>query len=263
MILSKEYETTFDVLNEHCKDILSKLLPYFTEVSQKRLVPADTQAWTKSDDKFVMLAEGTLRCQEDERILFHYEAPEFVGIELGIQSKNYTVKGDFAVHIFEVDRLIWLKKVGANHELLSLWISYYESRLALFSFLFASSVQPELHAPPEVLHAEAGKILIRQGEVGDKVFTLLEGSCLVQVDGVTVGEVKADEIFGALAVVGETTRTATVVAEKPVVYLSVPKDKFMELMQYRPTTVLKLIQDMTRALVALNSKVVAKLGPLT
>lgn len=260
MITSREYGPHFEILNESSKKICLELRPHIAEVAEERLVPAGSVTQAYSGHTLTMLIEGSVRCQANERILFHYESPEIIGLELGTYGAECSMSSDFAVRVLEVPLATWRKKLSSAPEVALLWSRYYESRLILFSFLFASSVQQEIYAPPEVLHAQAGTVLIRQGEHGDRVYTLLEGSCLVQVDGVTVGEVKADEIFGALAVVGESGRTATVIADTPVVYLSVPKDKFLELMQYRPETVLKLIQDMTRALVALNSKMVAKIS---
>ncbi len=100
------------------------------------------------------------------------------------------------------------------------------------------------------------EVIIKQGTSGDEVYTLLNGHANVIVDGIIVGEVLADEIFGALAALTDMPRTASVVASQNCSVLSIEKDKFIELIQNRPLTVLKMVQDMARTIVDLNKKVV-------
>ena len=66
----------------------------------------------------------------------------------------------------------------------------------------------------------------------------------------------SNEIFGALAAAADTFRTATVVARERSIVVSVPKEGFLSIIETRPATTLKLIQDMARSIVALNKTVV-------
>src|SRR5690625_7337213 len=79
------------------------------------------------------------------------------------------------------------------------------------------------------MHFSAGETIIAQGAEADRVFTLLEGKAEALRDGVKVGEVHADEIFGALAVFTRQRRMASVVAISDCTVLAVPKDEFIDL----------------------------------
>jgi len=88
---------------------------------------------------------------------------------------------------------------------------------------------------------------------------LIEGHADVLVDGKKVGEVLSDEIFEAMAAFSDTARNVTVRATKSCVVLSLPAQQFIGLMSSRPATVLKLINDMARALVTANKTLINKL----
>jgi CRP-like cAMP-binding protein len=114
-------------------------------------------------------------------------------------------------------------------------------------------------APPEVRYFEAGETMIQQGGTNDEVYTLIEGSAEALVDGVKVGDIKSDEIFGAIAAIAGVPRTASVVATSRCMAISLPKGDFLHLLKSRPSTVLRLIQDMARALASANDRVVGRM----
>ncbi len=257
MIPLKEQSERFHQLNSLSNDTLARMLQYIGTPGSERLVPAGEKILPGgTTEKLMFLVEGTLRCMRDGQVLFHYEPGEILGIEFKYFGDAIVIEGDFAVRVQEFSSDAFTTDVLGSSNAASLWFEHLAIRLNLLSELFASGMKHEIHAPPAVLTAQAGDVIVEQGDMANEVFTLLEGSCDVLVNSQVVGEVRADEIFGALGVVAAGSRTASVVAREPIVYLSVPKDKFLELIENRPSTVFKLIQDMTRTIVALNGKVV-------
>ena len=77
------------------------------------------------------------------------------------------------------------------------------------------------------------------------------------VSGKQVGEIKTDEVFGVVAALGETPRTATVIAADTCHVLAISKHEFSELIKLRPTTVSKVMQGMARTIADLNKKLAA------
>lgn len=69
---------------------------------------------------------------------------------------------------------------------------------------------------PELRHLLEGTTLARQGEPGDEVFLLLEGTVAVEVDGVTVAELAPGVLLGERALLRDGARTATLRAATPV-----------------------------------------------
>lgn len=68
----------------------------------------------------------------------------------------------------------------------------------------------------QIAELPAGVDLVRQGEVGDALFIIIEGKARVEVDGVETNTVGAGAYFGELAILDGEPRSATVVAATDV-----------------------------------------------
>jgi len=74
-----------------------------------------------------------------------------------------------------------------------------------------------------------GQVLIRQGDVGDAFFVIVEGRVRVTVDCNQVATLESGDHFGENALLQDEPRGATVTAETPVSALLMSRDKFDEL----------------------------------
>jgi hypothetical protein len=68
---------------------------------------------------------------------------------------------------------------------------------------------------PERVAVEAGDTLVRQGDPGDRLYLLLDGVLVVEVDGRHVAEVGPGAVVGERAVLEGGRRTATLRAATP------------------------------------------------
>src|SRR5690606_2487541 len=98
--------------------------------------------------------------------------------------------------------------------------------------------------------------MVEQGSHGDEVYTLMEGKAEVLVDGVKVGEILEEEMFGAVSLLTDKPRLASVVAATDCMVVRLSKEEFINLVQTRPDTIFKLASDLSRAIMALNDQVV-------
>ena len=92
------------------------------------------------------------------------------------------------------------------------------------------------------------------------MFSLFEGDAEVLVDGVAVGEIKEGEIIGAMAVLTEQPRSATVRARTRCAVVKVPRDQFASLIRSNPAMIHSLLVDMARHIMRLNRQVVQMSG---
>ena len=82
-------------------------------------------------------------------------------------------------------------------------------------------------------HFEPGDVVFFQGELGDCVYVIESGECEVfrEQDGKMehLAILRADDYFGEMAVLTDTTRNATVLARTPMDVLLIPKTDFQML----------------------------------
>jgi len=203
-----------------------------------------------SGDLF-LIREGLLSCYLNGKPIFTYEEGDLVGLERYFGLQGFELRSDFAVL---ADQFSYeeLKKRGSGSNLESFQFQY----CGLLSLIISSLVKIEGELAPTLRYYEQDEVIIEQNAPGDRVFNLVEGHADVSVDGVRVGEVLEDEIFGALAALTDSARTATVTATKRSLILSMDKANFIQMIEFRPFTVLKMVNDMARTIVSLNKKIV-------
>jgi CRP-like cAMP-binding protein len=87
----------------------------------------------------------------------------------------------------------------------------------------------------------AGRELTREGVVGDDFYVLLDGEVEVLRDGAPVARMAAGEFFGEIALLGHSTRTATVRTTGPVRAFVIPGRGFRALLGRQPDVQLKVL----------------------
>jgi len=105
------------------------------------------------------------------------------------------------------------------------------------------------HALGRVYHD--GEIVVRQGEVGDCMFTVQEGRLEVlakQGDGaeVHIGVMEQGAIFGEMAIFEREVRSATVRAVGSARVLTIDKKTFLRRVQQDPSLAFNLVRMMSR-----------------
>lgn len=83
-------------------------------------------------------------------------------------------------------------------------------------------------------HFEAGETVFRQGDVGDRVYFVIDGEAEIDVDGQIVHVSRAGDVIGEVALVRNVPRTATVRARSPLNMASVSRETFHTLVSHFP-----------------------------
>jgi CRP/FNR family transcriptional regulator, cyclic AMP receptor protein len=107
----------------------------------------------------------------------------------------------------------------------------YEGRLKdvpFFSILSKKDLDTVARQTDEV-DVREGKVVIRQGDLGQEFFVIEEGTAEVVRDGATVGELGPGDFFGEMALLDEERRTATVTAKSPMKVIVMTRSSFRAL----------------------------------
>jgi voltage-gated potassium channel len=79
-------------------------------------------------------------------------------------------------------------------------------------------------------HAAAGDVLVREGELGDELFVIVDGRVAVTLATAPIAELGPNDFFGEMALVDGGERTATVQALTDLDLLVVSRDAFNDLL---------------------------------
>lgn len=87
-----------------------------------------------------------------------------------------------------------------------------------------------------------GAKVVREGEEGESFFVIVEGEARVQNrSGKVVNRLYPGEFFGEISLLDGGARTATVVAETPLVTLELTRRAFTKVLEQEPVVAVKLL----------------------
>jgi CRP/FNR family transcriptional regulator, cyclic AMP receptor protein len=117
-------------------------------------------------------------------------------------------------------------------------------RLALFANVHEHDVV-KIATIGEPVDAEAGAILMDQGDVGTECFFVIDGHAEVLSGGQHIAAIGPGSIVGEMALVGHKPRNASVVAETPMRLLAFNIVAFKKLLEEMPGSrdvIMKLLE---------------------
>jgi CRP/FNR family transcriptional regulator, cyclic AMP receptor protein len=98
----------------------------------------------------------------------------------------------------------------------------------------------------------AGRVLIRQGELGDDLMVIVSGTVTVERDGAKINTLKHGEFFGEIALIDRGPRTATVTADTPCRLLVISHRDFHALLDEFPEVAAQVLLTLAQRLRTLD-----------
>ncbi|WP_041522784.1 cyclic nucleotide-binding domain-containing protein [Gilvimarinus agarilyticus] len=255
MHLPTNHTESLAELSQRIRDIASEIFTTLTPSADEITLPASDDLFAEQKNSQVfLLRAGQVQCQMAAKTIVCCEPGDLLGLPrtLSLPSAVFSASEAITVQPIERDELINHICSDANRQ--KLWSYYLIARLSWYQQALALEIRKEFHPNAGFLHFKSGDTIIRQGDEADLVYTLLEGHADAVCDGVTVGKINRDEIFGALAVFTGQRRMADVVASSDCTVLTVRKEEFIELVEHQPHICIGLIEEMADKIKGLNSQ---------
>ncbi len=255
-----EMPNSFTELNQQARGLVSKIRESLSLKPISLTLPPNEKIPDGAQCLYYIERGPLVMAKDGEGILF-FEDGDFGNSSVQISEQNIIIRaGDFPADCLVYPYVDVLKEISNNPKLYELWSSYTQILIQMVALMTANLIPVDRQADPQTKVFKAGDVIVEQGSLTDEVFTMVEGRADVLVDGVKVGEIKDDEIFGAAGALTKTPRNAKVVSTTHSFVLSISSDQFISLIHSRPTTVLKLIQSMSQIISTQNQKLVRGQG---
>ena len=265
MLANAELAQDFFVLNQQNKRLVKALLETIDIPGIPLEIERTDNAVSRGleSDKLYFVESGSLSARYRDRTVFLFDdgdllLPDIAGP--GEQEVAVTYASENGATLSGYPALEFMRRVFNNANAMKLWTQLLVTQGGMQLRLTAALTDDDTHATPGFEIYNPGDVIIRQGDRADFVFNLTEGSAEVVVDGVTVGSIEEGEIFGAMAVLTNADRTATVMAKTRCSVVKVPKEQFADLIKSNPTTIHTLLIDMANSIVNLNEQLVGLRG---
>ncbi len=203
--------------------------------------------------KLYFIKEGSLNCIRDSKLLFVLEEGDVIGLEGSCSDTATDFHAEFAVVIAELN----LAELLSAPEISKLWGHYHSSFVCTVFAGLSEGHKADSLFSPEIRNFYPGDIIVEQGEYSLEIFSLIDGIAESVIDGKVVGEIGQETLFGAVSVLTNRERFATVRAKTECMAVVLSKEQFLALISSKPDTLLKLTEDLSKTIVALNDQVSA------
>lgn len=107
---------------------------------------------------------------------------------------------------------------------------------------------------------KTGDIIFKQGDPGLMMYVVKEGTVELRAEGVLLEIVEPGHIFGEMALIEGSTRSATAVAASDCKVVPLDQDKFMFMVQQTPYFAIEVLKIMARRLRTANHELTRNSG---
>lgn len=243
------------VLWQECLSLVPDLLKDCT-IKSKDLTIDDGSLIDSQSKSIYLIKEGDIYETFDGQIIVIHEKGDLINADGLSHLKITAYDTDFSATVDEYDGQQFIDKIATDKTRFLIWNQYLSCLSQSYQLLMCHFSRQDTDYLPEPRQYKKGDIIIEEGTEGDEVFTLLRGSAKVISNNEEVGEIKKDEIFGTIAALTHTKRTASIIATSDCDTLVAESENFRSLLSTRPDIVQKLIQDMARTIVSSNQRII-------
>ncbi|MBV1920539.1 MAG: cyclic nucleotide-binding domain-containing protein [Pseudomonadales bacterium] len=260
MFIETDFNEAFEQIDDRCKELLEQALTNesvctlnYSDVSYELV--DDFYASQPNHDSVYIVMEGAVAHEQENATLFHYDIGDIFGLDQINNPSPYRLysAGPFALRRY--NRAELLNALTSNTPVTRIWCEYLLEECKRRTCIISLVEQGVDKASLGFVHYQVGDVIIEQDTEADSVYSIVEGQADVFVNDTKVGEVLENEIFGAMALLTNSLRTAKVVASSTCMILVVPKEQFETLMKTHPHICLNLMKSMASQIVSLNEQV--------
>lgn len=227
MFSLSEQSSQFDQLSNHNRELSARLLEFLHPTESDVKLPSGRLFVTEPyKSGLFLLKNGAIFLTDQGNRLFAYEEEELISISTKAYSYPLYYESELAVVVDRFSMGEVARAMSVSPSFQDLWLNYMETQRQLIAIQLAKSLQNESALDPVLEHIEPDLTIMKQGDFETSVYTMIEGGADVFVDGIKVGQIKRDQIFGAFSCLTSSPRSATIITNSRCLLAKIPQEAF-------------------------------------
>ena len=211
-------------------------------------------------DTLFLVQDGIIELSRNGNAILSFEEGDLVGLTQAFHHLSPTLSAEGYVELQPIDRDELLRHIYSDKRRQHCWSHLLVGTNACLISHLEQVMPEEIITASGFLNFAPGDTIIQQGDEADMVYTIITGQADVVVDGVNVGTLGEDEVFGAMAVFTNEPRSASVIARSHCSIMAVPKQDFTVLIQAQPQAAMNLIENLARRISIMNQQLLELSG---
>lgn len=211
-------------------------------------------------DQLFLIQDGMIHMSKNGLNLVSFDEGDLIGILHAFDMPTPVLRTDEYVELIPINRDRFLRHVYSDKRRQHYWSHLLVCLNTIMLNYLADMYKDQVRPAAGFQNLQPGDVIIRQGDPAEHVYTIISGEADVFVDGVKVGDIGEEEVFGAMAVFTGEPRSATVIASTPCTIMAVPQKDFVLLIEAQPKAAVNLIENLARRITILNQQLIDKEG---
>lgn len=207
-------------------------------------------------NQLFLITDGMVHFSYEGKNLVSFDEGDLVGFTRAFNLPCPTLRADEFVELQLIDRDAFLRHVYSDKRRQHYWSHFLVCQNSILMNHMAHISKELKQTIAGFQNYQPGDIIIKEGDDAVDVYTIINGCADVFADGVKVGEIGEDEVFGAMAVFTGEKRSATVIARSVCTIMAVPQNEFVNLIEAQPKAAVNLIENLARRITAMNQQLI-------
>ena len=127
------------------------------------------------------------------------------------------------------------------------------NQAAVFEARLLAELERQFEDKPPSLHP-LNKVIVKEGDKGVFMYVVIDGVVAISIADKVVEKIGPGGVFGEMALVDQSERVATAVAETDCTMLSINRNDFMSLVKTKPAFALSLLKSLAERLRFMTAK---------
>ena len=207
-------------------------------------------------NKVFLITDGMLHLSHDGQNGVSFDEGDLIGFSHSFDLPFPVLKADEFVQLHVIDRDKLLRHIYSDKRRQHHWSHYLLCQNAMLVHQLTELSKDQVRPTAGFQNVQPGDVIIKEGDEAEHVYTIISGEAEVFANGINVGQIGEDEVFGAMAVFTGEKRSATVQAKTACTIMAVPQADFVHLIEAQPRAAVNLIENLARRIVIMNNQLI-------